>query len=49
MADTVPAAGRAAVQSARKWFGWMNTSVSYRISASVLMLSLVVGGALGWG
>ena len=49
MADTVPAAGRAAVQSARKWFGWINTSVSSRISASVLLLSLLVGGALGWG
>ena len=49
MADAVPAAGPAAVQSARKWFRWMNTSVSSRISASVLILTLVVGGALGWG
>ena len=27
----------------------MNSSVSQRISASILVLTLLVGGALGWG
>ena len=49
MADGMPAAGAAPVGSARRWFRWMNSSVSSRISASVLILTLVVGGALGWG
>jgi len=49
MADAVPAGSRAAVQSAHRWFGWIHSSVSSRISASVLVLTLVVGGALGWG
>jgi PAS domain-containing protein len=49
MADAVPAGSLAAVRSARKWFRWMNAGVSSRISASVLVLTLVVGGALGWG
>ena len=49
MASTSPAGSRSVTRSARKWFHWLNSSVSYRISASVLLLTLAVGGALGWG
>ena len=49
MASNAPAGSRSVTRSARTWFHWMNSSVSYRISASVLVLTLAVGGALGWG
>jgi hypothetical protein len=49
MASNAPAGSRSVTRSARTWFHWMNSSVSYRISASVLVLTLAIGGALGWG
>lgn len=49
MASAVTAESRPAPRTAHTWFRWMNSSVSQRISASVLILTLVVGGAVGWG
>ena len=49
MPSTAPADTGAVSGSARKWFNLLNSSVSYRISVSVLLLTLAIGGALGWG
>lgn len=36
-------------RSIGRWLRWLNSSVSHRISASVLALTLAVGGVIGWG
>jgi diguanylate cyclase (GGDEF)-like protein/PAS domain S-box-containing protein len=48
MADAVTADSEPAPRPVRTWFRWMNSSVSQRISASILVLVLLVGGVIGW-
>ena len=49
MASAATAESQPEPRTARTWFRWMNSGVSQRISASVLILTLVVGGVVGWG
>jgi diguanylate cyclase (GGDEF)-like protein/PAS domain S-box-containing protein len=49
MASAEMADDRPVPRAAGTWLRWMNASVSQRISASVLILALLVAGGLGWG
>ncbi len=49
MTDAVARNNQFFTRSLDRWSRWLDSSVSHRISASVLALTLAVGGVVGWG